>query len=215
MYSPSDRQPKRYHRQPRDPAIKRDDTKYPRFRPSLSGRPSTICQGLGLKVTQVSYLQYPALHCEAHPVSNMLSFSTAGKRASVNQLVQTEPLVSSPPFRLRVGLPYWQMAVLAGVSLWLYAPTLSRLVGQWWQDPNFSHGFFVPAFSAFVIWQERARLASLRTRPSWRGMGGLALALCVLVIGQMGAELFLTRFSLVLLLASLIVLFLGWNYLRT
>jgi exosortase len=45
-------------------------------------------------------------------------------------------------------------------------------------------------------------------------MGGLALALCVLIIGQMGAELFLARFSLVLLLASLIVLFLGWNYLR-
>jgi exosortase len=168
----------------------------------------------GLKVTQVSYLQYPVLHCEAPPVSNMLSFSTAGEPASVNQLVQTEPLVSSPPFRLRVGLPYWQMAVLAGVLLWLYAPTLSRLVGQWWQDPNFSHGFFVPAFSAFVIWQERARLASLATRPSWWGMGGLALALCVLIIGQMGAELFLARFSLVLLLASLIVLFLGWNYLR-
>jgi exosortase len=45
-------------------------------------------------------------------------------------------------------------------------------------------------------------------------MGGLALALCVLIIGEMGAELFLARFSLVLLLASLIVLFLGWNYLR-
>jgi exosortase len=45
-------------------------------------------------------------------------------------------------------------------------------------------------------------------------MGGLALALCVLTIGQMGAELFLARFSLLLLLASLIVLFLGWNYLR-
>jgi exosortase len=173
----------------------------------MPGRP-------GLKVTQMGYFQYPALHCEAPPVSNMLSFSTAGKLASVNQLVQTEPLVSSPPFRLRVGLPYWQMAVLAGVSLWLYGPTLSRLVGQWWQDPNFSHGFFVPAFSAFVIWRERARLRSLRTRPSWWGMGGLALALCVLIIGQMGAELFLARLSLVLLLASLIVLFLGWDYLR-
>ena len=45
-------------------------------------------------------------------------------------------------------------------------------------------------------------------------MAGLALALFVLVIGQMGAELFLARFSLVLSLASLIVLFLGWNYLR-
>jgi exosortase len=39
--------------------------------------------------------------------------------------------------------------------------------------------------------------------------------LAVLVIGQTGAELFLARFSLLLLLSGLIVLFLGGNYLRT
>jgi hypothetical protein len=38
----------------------------------ISGKP-------GMKVTQVSYLEYATLHCEAPPVSNMLSFSTAGK----------------------------------------------------------------------------------------------------------------------------------------
>jgi exosortase len=38
--------------------------------------------------------------------------------------------------------------------------------------------------------------------------------LAVLVIGQTGAELFLARFSLLLLLSGLIVLFLGWNHLR-
>jgi exosortase len=42
----------------------------------------------------------------------------------------------------------------------------------------------------------------------------LACALCVLMVGQMGAELFLARFSLLLLLASLSVLFLGWNVFR-
>ncbi len=42
----------------------------------------------------------------------------------------------------------------------------------------------------------------------------MALALAVLVIGQTGAELFLARFSLLLLLSGLIVLFLGGNYLR-
>jgi exosortase len=87
-------------------------------------------------------------------------------------------------------------------------------VGQWWHDPNFSHGFFVPLFSAFVIWQEREHLAQLPLQPSWSGLALVALALAILIVGQMGAELFLARFSLLILLAGLLVLFLGWNYLR-
>jgi exosortase len=38
--------------------------------------------------------------------------------------------------------------------------------------------------------------------------------LAALVIGETGAELFLSRFSILLLLSGLIVLFLGWGYLR-
>jgi exosortase len=108
----------------------------------------------------------------------------------------------------------WQTALITCLLLLLYYPTLSRLVGQWWTDPNFSHGFFVPLFSGFVAWQERSRLARLSTRPSWWGLLFLASGLCVLVVGQLGAELFLSRLSLLIVLAGLIVLFLGWTFFR-
>jgi exosortase len=115
----------------------------------------------------------------------------------------------------RPGPPsLWQTAMIAGLLLWLYLPTLSRLVGQWWTDPNFSHGFFVPLFSAFVIWQGRSRLTGLTLRPSWWGLLPLWFGLCVLIVGQLGAELFLSRLSMVIVLAGLIVLFLGWNFFR-
>jgi exosortase len=103
---------------------------------------------------------------------------------------------------------------LASLLLWLYWGTLAHLVGQWWHDPNFSHGFFVPLFSVFVVWLGRSRLSRLALRPSWSGLAVLAFALCVLIVGLMGAELFLARFSLLLVLAGLIVLFLGWNFFR-
>jgi len=93
-------------------------------------------------------------------------------------------------------------------------PTLAHLAGQWWNDPNYSHGFFVPLFAAFVIWQERARLSALNPRPSWSGLLFLTLGLCVLIVGQMGAELFLSRLSLLIVLAGLIVLFFGWIFFR-
>jgi len=133
----------------------------------------------------------------------------------LSQLLQTEYPVARPapvgPERPRV----WQTALLAGLLVWLYLPTLTHLVEQWWHDPNFSHGFFVPLFTAFVIWQERSRLVRLIPRPSWWGLLLLGFGLCVLVLGQMGAELFLSRFSLLIVLAGLIVFFLGWSFFRT
>ena len=114
-----------------------------------------------------------------------------------------------------ISPPLWQAFVLAGLTVWLYSSILFRLVQQWWQDPNFSHGFLVPAFSLFVLWENRSRLANLTAKPSASGLMVLILALAVLVVGVLGAELFLSRVSLLLLLAGLIVFFLGWNYFRS
>jgi exosortase len=108
----------------------------------------------------------------------------------------------------------WQTAVIAGLLLWLYVHVLTHLVGQWRSDPDFSHGFFVPLFSAFVIWQERSRLTGLNLRPSWWGLFFLGFGLSVLIVGQLGADIFLPRLSLLIVLASLTVLFLGWSFFR-
>ncbi len=109
---------------------------------------------------------------------------------------------------------WWQWAVLAALIGFLYYDVVIRLVQQWINDPNFSHGFFVPAFSAFVIWNERKRLAGMEEQPSWWGAVIVALALCVLVVGVLGAELFLSRTSLVLLLGGLLIQLRGWNWFR-
>ncbi len=111
-------------------------------------------------------------------------------------------------------VPFWQFGVLGLLTLALYWSVLGHLVAQWWQDPNFSHGFFVPLFSVFVVWQERVRLSQLTSRPSWLGLGIIAVGMCVLIVGQMGAELFLARSSLLIVLAGLIVLFCGWTFFR-
>jgi exosortase len=113
-----------------------------------------------------------------------------------------------------VRRPSWQVLLLSAITLWLYWSTLAHLLGQWWADPNFSHGFFVPLFSAFVIWQMRDSLSRVPFKPSWSGLAIIALALGTLVIGQLGAELFLSRSSLLILLAGLIVLFCGWIFFR-
>lgn len=127
---------------------------------------------------------------------------------------QSEPRTAPAHAADRLWTSWWQTAVLVGLLLWLYTPTLTHLVGQWWSDPNFSHGFFVPLFSAFVIWQEWPQLMRLTPQPSWWGSIFLGFGLCVLILGQLGAELFLSRCSLLIVVAGLIMLFLGWNFFR-
>ena len=128
--------------------------------------------------------------------------------------MQSEPLSVHRGPGVQSAIPLWQLLVLSGISLWLYWSVLTHLVGQWWQNPNFSHGFFVPVFSAWIIWEERDRLRRLPLRPSWFGLAIVALGMCTLVVGQLGAELFLSRSSLLVLLAGVIVLFCGWAYFR-
>jgi exosortase len=124
--------------------------------------------------------------------------------------VQTEVSTMRRP----ISTTPWQLGVLAVLSLWLYRFTLSHLVGQWWHDPDFSFGFAIPLFSAFLVWEDRQRLARISNRPAWSGLIVLALGLALLIVGQMGAELFLARFSLLLVLASGILLFSGWELFR-
>lgn len=132
----------------------------------------------------------------------------------MSQLVQTAISHAHEERTASRFLPYWQLGLLGVLTAGLYWPVLEHLAGQWWKDPNFSHGFFVPLFSAFVIWQERARLERLEPKPSWSGLVIMAFGMCSLIVGQMGAELFLARLSLLIVLAGLTVLFCGWTFFR-
>jgi exosortase len=91
---------------------------------------------------------------------------------------------------------------------------LARLAFQWSHDANFSHGFFVPAFSLYILWDRRERLERVEQRPAWSGFLLLLAGLLCLVIGVLGAELYLSRVSVVAVLGGLVVLFLGWGFLR-
>ncbi len=129
---------------------------------------------------------------------------------------EVAPLVSTTEGRLS-NLPRWQAVALLLLLGWLYASILGRLFLQWVgpnRDPNFEHGIFVPLFALFVLWQDRKKLEPIAPAPSWTGLPLVVLSLLMLVLGVLGAELFFSRVSLLILLAGLIVLFQGWTFFR-
>jgi exosortase len=96
----------------------------------------------------------------------------------------------------------------------LYWPVLVSLVMQWDADPNYSHGFLIPVMAAYFVWERRTRLSRLVPQPSWWGFPLASLGLLMLGLGQVGAELFLQRFSLIVVIAGLVLLVLGRNVLK-
>jgi exosortase len=107
-----------------------------------------------------------------------------------------------------------QLTLLALLLTLLYLRILAGMSAQWWSDPNYSHGFIVPFFSAWMLWRERKRLAEAPVRPSSLGLLVIAAALGILVLGVLGAENFLSRTSLLFLLAGLVIQFRGWACFR-
>lgn len=131
--------------------------------------------------------------------------------------VEAVPLLSTREDRLSPSLAPWQSVVLLLPIIWLYTPILVRLFLQWVgpnSDPNFQHGIFVPLFALYVLWQDRKKLRTIPPESFWAGLPLVALALFTLVFGILGAEIFLQRVSLLILLAGLILLFRGQTFFR-
>ena len=146
---------------------------------------------------------------------------------SIGELRSVAPAVADPPpsivrpvapagwFRQR---PTWQVwlpvAVLVLLVVVLYLRISFKLVQDWYEIPDFSHGFLVPFFSIFLIWDKRKTLQAIPVRQSWAGVPLIVLALFIFFVGVYGAELFSSRFSFILLTCGLIWTFLGRRMLR-
>jgi exosortase len=150
----------------------------------------------------------------------MLCASFAFRISFIPVSVYGEIQQSPPPLapqgvgNFSISLPRIQILTLLLLLLWLYHSILYRLVSQWGNDPNFSHGYFVPAFALYVLWHNRAKLKVITRAPSWTGLLPVVLGLVMLALGVLGIEIFTERVSLLVLLAGLIVLFRGWQFFR-
>lgn len=101
--------------------------------------------------------------------------------------------------------------VLVLVLGWTYWGTLRMLARVWMTQPDYSHGFLVPMFSAYLLWHRRDMLASWRGRGSWWGLAVLLVA----AITRWAAAYFffplLGGTSLIICLAGVVLLLGGWR----
>jgi exosortase len=129
------------------------------------------------------------------------------------QSTQISAIAKKNPWSLQDVHFAWGAAFIGILVIAVYFRVLAKLVIDW-ETPDFSHGFLVPIFSAYLVWAKRKDLLKIKVAPSWSGVAVVALGLVVLLLGVYGAELFLSRISLVILLAGLVLSFGGSELLK-
>ncbi len=101
------------------------------------------------------------------------------------------------------------LLILAASFALVYHHTIYKLVMDWSIDPNFSHGFLIPPIAAYMIWQKKSKLSSTPTHSSPWGLLLLLLGLALHTVGNIGAELFTMRFSLIITILGLVLYLFG------
>lgn len=113
-----------------------------------------------------------------------------------------------------LGYPHSGVLVAVVSFALLYADVLRGLWHDWASDDNYSHGFLIVPLAAYFAWERRDALRAAARRPSFLGAVAVAASLTLLVVGSLGAEMFLTRVSIIGVLAGTVLFVLGWTHLR-
>ncbi len=109
----------------------------------------------------------------------------------------------------------WRVLAVSAAILFAYVTVITKLGIHWWTDENYSHGLLIPFVIGYILWYRRDRLRQAPKQPSLiLGSAAVLLGVVILWAGTAGAELFLQRVSLVLVLGGTVLYFWGSRLLR-
>jgi exosortase len=80
-------------------------------------------------------------------------------------------------------LPALGLVAGLAVTVWAFWTTLGDAADRWAHDPQYSHGYLVPAFAALLLWLRRRLLDRAAVAPSWWGLPLLAAGVGLRLVG--------------------------------
>jgi len=100
----------------------------------------------------------------------------------------------------------WLIALVVSLA-WLFGPTIEHLVGEWGTSADASYGLVLAVVACAIVWQRRSSVAQIAAEDSrLRPLGLLLFAagLLLFLAGQLAADVFVSRVSLVVVLAGIV-----------
>lgn len=125
----------------------------------------------------------------------------------MSQVVPASPR-SVPPTLLAT------LAVGVPLLFWSYWTTFATLAQRWWDDPQYSHGFLVPAFVVALLYLREGQFRQLPLRTNWWGLALIVLGAGVRLFGAYFYISWFDNISLIPVLAGFVLLVAGWPALK-
>jgi len=104
-----------------------------------------------------------------------------------------------------------QLLPLILFFVFLYHKAIAMLITDWSIDPNFSHGFLIPFVALYMIWYKQNEIIQIPHEPAKTGIFIIFFGMLVHVAGNVGSELFLMRFSMIITLSGIIIYYFGFK----
>ncbi len=109
---------------------------------------------------------------------------------------------------------YSALFLLVMALSFVFYDALANLALRWSEREEYSHGFFIPMISAWLLWQRKDALAATTAYVSLKPLVLLFFAVFLFLVGELSAIYILMHLSFVLMLIALVWLFAGFDILK-
>ena len=107
-----------------------------------------------------------------------------------------------------------QLGIILACMALLYGSVIKRLVSDWIHLPDFSHGFLIPIVSFYFVYEKRKQLTTLLPSGQWIGLGLIIFGILLFLLGNLAAEYFTMRFSMLVVFGGVILFLLGKEFFK-
>ena len=104
--------------------------------------------------------------------------------------------------------------ILVLLTVVIFRGALSELVRRWSVNEEYSHGFFIPFITAWLLWSRRHAILASIGPSSWLGPALIAFAAALHTIGELSALFVLSQVAFVIVLFGYVLAFGGVSLLK-
>lgn len=109
-----------------------------------------------------------------------------------------------------IWLYTWVAAAVAAVAAAAVMQTgIGSMLDTWLHREEYSHALMIPAISAYLLWQQRARLMRLELRGSWVGVAVVLFGAMLQIIGVLAAVDVVQQYGLLIAIYGLVIALIG------